>query len=116
MVSHLGAFQQRASYWYHGHALFAKDACVVNGKRVSLDGARMCREQNLVVFHPLPLPHLVSNYLLIFLSDKLVLLYFFLKHRYAFFPALTMHQAPRMTKGMESICPMSIGSEASKAS
>ena len=33
-----------------------------------------------------------------------------------FFPALIMHHTPTAMKGRESICPMSMGSEAAKAS
>ena len=43
-------------------------------------------------------------------------IFIYLFHAPAFFLALTMQYTPRMMKGIDSICPMSIGSEASKAS
>ena len=81
MVCHFCAFKQRATYGNHRHSLLSKDARIIDGKRISLDGTRMRREQNLVIFHPLFLAHPVGYLLLILLSDALVFFYFIFKHR-----------------------------------
>ena len=81
MVGHLCTFQQRTTYRNHGHTLFSKNPSIIDSKRVSLNSTRVRREQNLVIFHPLLLPHPIGYLLLIFLSDALVFFYLFLKHR-----------------------------------
>ena len=81
MVGHLCAFEQRAAHRHHCHSLFAKNSGVVDRKSVPLNGARVCREQNFVVFHPLFFAHPVSYLLLIFLSDELVFLNLSFEHR-----------------------------------
>ena len=81
MVCHLCTFQQRTPYRNHRHSLLTKNPCIIDSKRVSFDGTRVRREQNLIIFHPLLLTHFVSYLLLILLSDKLVFFYFFLEHR-----------------------------------
>ena len=80
VVGHLHALQQRTAHRHHAHALFAQGAGVVHGERVSLNGTRMSREQNLVVFHPCFAAHLVGYSCLVFLPDALVGFFFFLKH------------------------------------
>ena len=65
----------------HRHTLFTKDSRIVDSERITLDGTRVRREQNLVVFHPLLLPHPISNLLLIFQTDTLVFLNILFEHR-----------------------------------
>ena len=81
MVGHFCAFQQRTTHRNHGHSLFTKNTRIIDSKRVALDGTRVSREQNLVVFHPLLLAHPVGYLLLIILSDALVFFDFLFKHR-----------------------------------